>query len=45
MGGTMRLGLYPCKLEPGTHAAGAYQETQVDERHRHRFELNNAYRS
>ncbi len=45
MGGTMRLGLYPCQLEPGTKAAEAYQKTQVQERHRHRFELNNAYRS
>mgnify|MGYP001268557462 CR=1 FL=1 len=44
MGGTMRLGLYPCELQPGTIAAKAYQETQVEERHRHRFEFNNAYR-
>ena len=44
MGGTMRLGLYPCELQPGTIAAAAYQETQVEERHRHRFEFNNAYR-
>ena len=44
MGGTMRLGLYPCELQPGTIAAEAYQETQVEERHRHRFEFNNAYR-
>ena len=44
MGGTMRLGLYPCKLQPGTKAALAYQVDQVDERHRHRFEFNNAYR-
>jgi CTP synthase len=44
MGGTMRLGLYPCKLEPGTKAAKAYGEAVVYERHRHRFEFNNRYR-
>lgn len=44
MGGTMRLGLYPCQLVEGTRAAKAYQKTLVEERHRHRFELNNAYR-
>ena len=44
MGGTMRLGLYPCHLQPGTKAAAAYQTDIVQERHRHRFELNNAYR-
>jgi CTP synthase len=44
MGGTMRLGLYPCQLQPGTKAAEAYQVSSVQERHRHRFELNNAYR-
>jgi CTP synthase len=44
MGGTMRLGLYPCQLQPGTRAAQAYAVPQVQERHRHRFELNNAYR-
>jgi CTP synthase len=43
-GGTMRLGLYPCKLQPGTLAAQAYGEPVVYERHRHRFEFNNAYR-
>ena len=43
-GGTMRLGLYPCKLQPGTLAAAAYGEPIVYERHRHRFEFNNAYR-
>jgi CTP synthase len=43
-GGTMRLGLYPCHLQPGTIASQAYQADQVDERHRHRFELNNEYR-
>jgi CTP synthase len=44
MGGTMRLGLYPCKLIPGTRAANAYKESEIQERHRHRFELNNTYR-
>lgn len=44
MGGTMRLGLYPCELQPGSIAAQAYQENSVQERHRHRFEFNNAYR-
>jgi len=44
MGGTMRLGLYPCKLMPDTHAAVAYAQLMVHERHRHRFEFNNQYR-
>lgn len=44
MGGTMRLGNYPCHLVAGTNAARAYQAEVVFERHRHRFELNNAYR-
>jgi CTP synthase len=44
MGGTMRLGLYPCHLLPGSKAAAAYQEDLVEERHRHRFEFNNEYR-
>jgi CTP synthase len=44
MGGTMRLGSYPCALVPGTHAARAYGTAVVHERHRHRFEFNNAYR-
>lgn len=44
MGGTMRLGLYPCKLTPGSLAHGAYGQDMVYERHRHRFEFNNAYR-
>jgi CTP synthase len=43
-GGTMRLGIYPCVLEPGTRAAEAYQRDIVLERHRHRFEFNNKYR-
>ena len=44
MGGTMRLGLYPCSIIPGTKVASAYQRDLVNERHRHRFEFNNAYR-
>jgi len=44
MGGTMRLGIYPCALVPGTRAAEAYGTEQVEGRHRHRFEVNNAYR-
>jgi CTP synthase len=44
MGGTMRLGLYPCMLQPGTKAAEAYGEERVEERHRHRWEFNNNYR-
>ncbi|WP_462331871.1 CTP synthase [Schwartzia sp. (in: firmicutes)] len=43
-GGTMRLGAYPCKLADGTNARRAYGEELVEERHRHRFEFNNAYR-
>ncbi len=43
-GGTMRLGLYPCKLLPGTKAAAAYGRELVYERHRHRFEFNNRFR-
>ena len=44
MGGTMRLGSYPCSLLGGSLAQRAYEETLVTERHRHRFELNNAFR-
>ncbi len=44
MGGTMRLGAYPCKLGPGTRAAQIYGAPQVSERHRHRYEVSNAYR-
>ncbi len=43
-GGTMRLGVYPCKLVPGSQAATAYGEALIYERHRHRFEFNNHYR-
>ena len=47
MGGTMRLGVYPCMLVPGTRASEAYgkpDNSHVSERHRHRFEFNNEYR-
>ncbi len=44
MGGTMRLGAYPAKLRPGSVVADAYGGTEVSERHRHRYEVNNAYR-
>ncbi len=43
-GATMRLGVYPCCLRPGSKAAAAYGVPQVMERHRHRYEFNNAYR-
>ncbi|MDA1189133.1 MAG: CTP synthase [Chloroflexi bacterium] len=43
-GGTMRLGLYPCQLVKGSKAANAYGKPLVQERHRHRFEVNNTYR-
>ena len=42
-GATMRLGSYECALTPGTQAARAYRATSIRERHRHRFEVNNAY--
>jgi CTP synthase len=45
MGATMRLGLYPATLLPGSQVADAYADTSVTERHRHRYEVNNAYRS
>jgi CTP synthase len=44
MGGTMRLGVYPSTLQPGTIAARAYGRDELHERHRHRFEFKNAYR-
>jgi len=44
VGGTMRLGAYPCILQPGTMAAEAYGTTEISERHRHRYEFANAYR-
>jgi CTP synthase len=45
LGGTMRLGLYPCRLEEGTLAHKLYQQGAIYERHRHRYEFNNAYRN
>jgi len=45
LGGTMRLGLYPAKLRPGTVVETAYGEEVVYERHRHRYEVNNKYRA
>jgi CTP synthase len=44
LGGTMRLGTYPCLLTKGSRAHDAYGEDEVSERHRHRYEVNNAYR-
>jgi CTP synthase len=44
MGGTMRLGAYPCVLAEGSRAAAAYGALEISERHRHRYELNNEYR-
>ncbi len=44
-GGTMRLGDYPCQLVNGSRAAGAYKENLVNERHRHRYEFNNQFRT
>lgn len=44
LGGTMRLGAYPCKLDPDSKVFQLYKETMISERHRHRFEFNNDYR-
>jgi CTP synthase len=45
LGGTMRLGLYPCRLAPDTLASRLYGQEVIYERHRHRYEFNNAYRN
>lgn len=45
LGGTMRLGLWPCRIEPDTLASRLYQKEVIYERHRHRYEFNNAYRN
>jgi CTP synthase len=45
LGGTMRLGLYPCRILPNTLAFQLYQEEVIYERHRHRYEFNNVYRN
>ena len=44
MGGTMRLGLYPCNIKPGSRASTLYRAEVIQERHRHRYEFNNEYR-
>ena len=44
MGGTMRLGKYPCKVVPGTILESAYKSKEIEERHRHRYEFNNDFR-
>ena len=44
LGGTMRLGAYAARLRPGSRAAEAYGTTEISERHRHRWEVNNSYR-
>ena len=44
-GGTMRLGAYPCVLAEDSHSREEYGESEISERHRHRFEFNNAYRT
>ncbi|MGO9267741.1 MAG: CTP synthase [Candidatus Binataceae bacterium] len=44
-GGTMRLGAYPCNIKSGSIAAALYRKTKISERHRHRYEVNNAYRA
>ncbi len=44
MGGTMRLGLYPCNITPGSRASTLYRAEVIQERHRHRYEFNNEYR-
>ena len=44
MGGTMRLGLYPCKIKVGSKLYEAYGKDFIEERHRHRFEFNNEFR-
>ena len=43
MGGTMRLGAYPCEIRRNTKASHAYKSLKISERHRHRYEFNNAY--
>jgi CTP synthase len=45
LGGTMRLGAYKCELKDGTKIRAAYGEKLIEERHRHRYEFNNAYRA
>jgi CTP synthase len=45
LGGTMRLGAYPCAIRPGSLAATLYRRNPIAERHRHRYEVNNHYRA
>jgi CTP synthase len=45
MGGTLRLGAYPCVLKEGSNASAAYKMPEISERHRHRYEFNNDYRA
>jgi CTP synthase len=45
MGGTMRLGAYPCVIKKGSKAHSAYSSIEISERHRHRYEVNNSYRA
>src|SRR5208337_942365 len=45
LGGTMRLGAYRAELKPGSKIAAIYGETEISERHRHRYEVNTAYRA
>ena len=44
-GGTLRLGAWPCEVKPGTTLMRCYGESRISERHRHRYELNNAFRA
>ncbi len=44
-GGTLRLGVYPCKLKPGSKTRACYGKDMIEERHRHRYEVNNAFRA
>src|SRR5699024_796621 len=44
LGGTLRLGSYPCKLKENTKVKQAYNQDEIHERHRHRYEFNNEYR-
>ena len=44
MGGTLRLGAYPCRLHKNTYAYKAYGKDDIEERHRHRYEFNNKFR-
>ena len=45
IGGTLRLGAYPCELDPSSKACALYGTTHIEERHRHRYEVNNDFRT